>query len=342
MMYTVGDTWKPEYWTGQNFLSTGPDVTILSMYLGLTPEIDVFDPAISRAYGYYPNTDIIERFWGRAAVVTGNYSAGKVVLSGVHPEYYADTQQFYPNALLSLTAGVQIVLDNSTLPVLSSIKQITPTGDPSLPEDSISIVSKISQFMIKTQLARSQMYGLEVENEEITDAVGEFLLLFLDDKIDRSILLAKRVLQMIGLHHKLSALKVVLAQRQNSIVPELYNAAVNRIVHAQAAIADSLTHLEDIDLLYSTCDQISQRMTDHRIDLQALLDLRAVEGESQAFFEGVIELYNKENETLHTVKLETERFVLDSSFISSKAIADANFADFLAVELLVLSLPLTN
>jgi hypothetical protein len=332
-MVGIGPTWTPNYWTGQNFVSVGANVTVLAKYLATTPYVEPYDPALSRAYGYYPNTEIINRFWGRPAVITAPYAGGKVVLSGVHPEVEHDTQRFYLNTLTYLTAEEPQAID--------SIAIAAPTGERG-PVDGMGtrwlpaearIMAKISRFRELVDIARAPMVGLEVENEKIADAVGEFLVAFLDDELVRSVKLIRDVERMGRLYRELSVLRVALqAQRAHPSSP-FHQMVLNRVDGARAQLAAAMADLDGVDGLFAACESVGARMVQHATDLKRLLVQRGQEGESPAFYAGVIQLYQAENASLHSVKLETEYFILKSSFKVERAMDEARFTQVLAATL---------
>lgn len=337
IMYTLGAMWKPLYWIGQNFDRVGPEVTVLSKYLGPTPELKPYDPAISRAYGYYPNTEIINRFWGRAAAVSGFYLDGKVVLTGTHPEYYPETQNFFINTLFYLNSIGPFFIDTAFLPPLKKIKYLLPIGETILNADAVSVISKIGRFKGLSIAAREQLEGLEDENEQITDAVGEFLINFLDDQIARSSKLSDGVLKMVDVYKKISELKDALEENRAIIPIEQYELVKNRIEFAQSQIVSLIDKLNGIDTLYSPVNEILHQMTQHKIDLRSLLLLKAQERESETFYQNVISLYFNELYTLHLTKLETEYQILNLSFEVDNALKTAEFTEILVEKILELN-----
>src|SRR5690606_21784041 len=76
-----------------------------------------------------PETQIINRFFGRAAAVTGSYSNGKVVLIGPHPELPEDTQPFFLSALQHLTTRAPVAVDGRSLQHLTEIRQYELVDD---------------------------------------------------------------------------------------------------------------------------------------------------------------------------------------------------------------------
>ncbi len=334
VLYGFGATFNPSYWVGQNFEYTGAGVTVLSRYVEATPLLEPYDPAISRAYGYYPNTEIINRFWGRPAAVAGDYALGKVVLTGTHPEYYPQTEKFLINTLFQLNSEGPFVVDVQSLGALDTFVYRDPgTGGP-LDTNPVSVIQKLAHFKGLSIAARLQLATLDVENEAITNAVGEFIVTFLDDQIERSSALKVDVLAMASLYGKLVGLRFALDRHRPDIPVDQYALAVNRIEHAQAAIAASMRELDTIDALNTPSELILERMVQHREDLVALLLLRSREGESAAFYQGVIDLFGEENDTLQLIKLGTAYHVLNGSFAADKAIKHAEFASVLAVSVL--------
>jgi hypothetical protein len=320
VLFSVGAVFNPLYWSGQNFDYVGPEVTVLARYAAPTPDLVPYDPAISRAYGYYPNTEIINRFWGRPAAVRGMYENGKVVLIGPHPEYFPETQTFTVNT--------------QDLPALGEIESLEPVGPTHGTVDMVALLRKIVHIKNLTISAREQLAGLETENEQITDAVGEFLVSFLDDQITRSTHMTADALKAAALGTELNALKSAIEIRRHRIPDEQYTIAKNRIEFAQSLIVDFLTKLNDIDSLNTPAEQVVQELTQHRQSLTDLLSLKDREGESEAFYAGVIALYSSENDTLHTVKLETAYPVLKLSFEASRMFENAEFANVLALKVL--------
>lgn len=333
-LFSVSDVWNPLYWIGQNFDYVGPQVTVLARYAGPTNDLVPYDPAISRAYGYYPNTELINRFWGRAAAVRGMYENGKVVLIGPHPEYFPGTQNFTVNTLFFLKSIGPLSIDTRKLPAIGDLEMLTPVGATQGTVDLVALVNKIVHVKELTKSAREQLSGLETENEQITDAVGEFLVSFLDDQLARSARLIEDTLRAAGMSAELNALKIALKVRRHTIPVEQYTIAKNRIDFAQSLVADFLNKLDGIDSVNAPAEQVVQELTQHRQNLVDLLSLKDREGESEAFYTGVIALYTAENETLHTVKLETAYPVLKQSLEVSRAIESAEFANVLTLSIL--------
>jgi hypothetical protein len=200
--------------------------------------------------------------------------------------------------------------------------------------DLVAVIKKIARLKELTISAREQLAGLETENEQIADAVGEFLISFLDDQISRSTRLIGDTLKAAAMSAELKTLKTVLEARRRGIPAEQYTIAKNRIEFAQSLVVDFLRMLDGIDSLYAPAGQVVQELTAHRQNLINLLSLKASEGESEAFYSGVIALYSAENGTLHTVKLETAYPVLKRSFEASRAIVSAEFANVLTLKIL--------
>ena len=121
---------------------------------------------------------------------------------------------------------------------------------------------------------------------------------------------------------------------ESDIPLEQYEIAINRIEHAQSRIADLILDLNSVDELYAPAETIVKRMVQHKHDLIALLLLRSQQGESDLFYQGVIELFGEENDTLQIIKLETEYHVLNWSFEADKSIKSAEFAGILARSIL--------
>ena len=199
---------------GQNFEYVGPQVTVLSKYIEATPELQPYDPALSRAYGYYPNTEIINRFWGRPSAVGGSYADGKAVLTGTHPEYYPQTEKFLINTLFYLNSDGPFLIDVQSLPPLEDIAYLEPTAGGPLGSNPVSIINKIDHLKDLSAAARKQLLGLESENEAITDAPGEFIVTFLDDQISRCSELEGDILKMVRLYKNLSRLQVALEEHR--------------------------------------------------------------------------------------------------------------------------------
>lgn len=334
VLYGFGETFNPSYWVGQNFEYTGAGVTVLSRYVQATALLEPYDPAISRAYGYYPNTEIINRFWGRPAAVAGDYVTGKVVLTGTHPEYYPQTEKFLVNTLFHLNSEGPYTVDVQSLAPLEDFVFRDPGSGGPLDTHPVSVLQKLTHFKGLSVAARLQLATLDVENEAITNAVGEFIVTFLDDEIERSTRLKADVLTMAGLYAKLAGLRFALDRHRADIPPDQYAVAVNRIDSAQAAIGASMRALDTLDSLNAPAELILERMVQHRKDLVALLLLRSQEGESAAFYQGVIDLFGEENDTLQLIKLGTAYHVLNGSFDAGKAIKHAEFAAVLAGSIL--------
>lgn len=339
-LYTINPVWAPNYWTGQNFSFVADGVTVLSRYTASTPDLKPYDPAISRAYGYSPNTETINRFWGRPAIVSGSYGLGKVVLSGVHPELYANTWDFYLNTLLYLNSAAPAIIDDVQL-ATNFVYRIQPANSPaSLVAneivDLISLLRKIKQYKKLSMDARMQFEGLETENEKIADATGEFLLTFLDEQISRSDQLMKSVIRLAEMQVKFDLLRKALAGIRTEIPVTVYETINARLDAIKNRISYLCSRLETIDALFDTQVIIQEQMAEEKADLQELINLRNNEGESQSFYDGVIALYSRESTTLHTVKLETSYPVLRWSLQAHSLLSEAEATELIMSEILKL------
>ncbi len=323
VMHSLGSTYEPSYWVGQNYVNIGPSVTVLARYQSLGADVVPYDPALSRAYGFYPNVDVIEDFWGRPGTIAGKYGSGKVVLSGAHAEYYQTSEIFHLNTLQHLGSEDAAALDDTSLDALPGIRVYQTVGSTAWDPNSATTVPELLYLLGKMVEARSYLNGLEIDNELITDAAGEFLQVFLDDHVTRLPTLIGDAFELTTLYWELWLLDGVLYLQQNNIPADLYQTANSRIAASQSRIVAALDQLGGVDAYNTMAQEVVDEMVEHRANLEEVLAIQASEGETLEFYEKVIDLFLAEAATRNKLHDQSETFILKASFATDAAIENA-------------------
>jgi len=323
---------RNEYFVGQFFEYVGPNVTTLMTYQAPTPELKLFYPEISKAYGYVPISEI--EYWGYPGAVAGTCKEGKVALFGTHPECLSESQRIFLNSAFYTTAVGPITL------VLPMNQPITITTETSIETAQLPaiwpIMSNLTKLKIQSLLARSTMLGIEEIDEKITDAVGEYTVLFLDDILDRVDRLMVEVPMLKMDYAKLECLEAELQELAPYIPPEEYKTVMEQVGAAQGKIGVFLNETMKVAHLIQPMKEIRDSLFKHREDIYELLALWEEYERTgdpailDQYYKRVIEVYNNETEILHRLKLEEDYYLLKLTFMSDKAEEYAEYAIFLA------------
>jgi glutamine amidotransferase-like uncharacterized protein len=304
------------YYRGPFISQVGSGVDVVCTYQAASSDLVVFDPevmndpAVKEKYNFTLQPNEINLYWGTPSIVSGNYGAGKVVLSTTHPEILSQSQRLFVNSVFYLSSGNEI-----------SLKTQQPNRNADLQRGSLEPLSAVaitqanmvlSQLHQKAQISQNVISGLEQINYEDTGATGDYLELYVDD-------VASRTESLIGDLGNLTADYSVL-QASNQ-TPLQFNGTQISTESIQKILNYTLGLNGKLDILNSVNQQLSDEMN-------TLLHLPP-NGTSQ-YYKAISDLNKAESTTLYTIKDQVDFDLLNLTFQIHALTVEIEFLNFQA------------
>lgn len=315
------------YFMGPFINRVGNDVkTICSYYC---PEDTLlYSSEIMRAYNFSLQAEVINKFWGFPSIISGRYSAGKVVLSTTHPEILPSSQRLFINSILYLSSGEETLLEPSAYQYALKTLKLDLQEDKSLGLLNNTLFSQVrglvSMLEGRSYNATGVLTGLEEINCQMVGLSAEYLMLFLDDINYRSSTLLVQLDELTTSYEKLENFSFLFKNQALKEMPPL--------IHSDLLLS--------IECLQKRILNICHLMLKSG-DLVNILELKETEllGEKLLLqqilmganpYNGLFNLHASESLTLCSLKEDVDYYLLEWSFEMRRALFDAHFLIYFA------------
>ena len=311
------DSFKSDYFYGSFVNQVGSNVTVVATLRSSTSNLREYIPEVMKAYNF-TRTVNIDDYWGRPAIVTGKYGAGKVLLSTVHPEVLPEAHRIFTNAIYFLSNGektlIKIPLEEKEPSYETYLGSATRWN-----EATYSRINEQLQTLEREALnARLVLSNFEIANNEMIGSNGEYLGFFLSDLNSRSTQLLSDLSELRDDYNKLEELKNTLAASSTSATGNESRAIYN-LQGKIASILDAITNLEasirQMDIIKEELATEEQNIRQIQVSSNFSLTER---------YERIIDLQKNESQTLNKAK-EIDYYLLRWSFQAKTILTETDF-----------------